>query len=503
MSDGKIRKIVILGGGSSGWMAASALIKSLGRFCSITLVESDEIGIVGVGEATIPPINLFNRFIGVSLDDLVQKTQATIKLGIEFQDWRHKGHAYFHPFGKYGSDMDGVSFLHYWLRFCSLGNDWDINRFNAETMAAREKKFDNIPTQNAPNIPINHAYQFDAFLYAAFLREHATNLGVKRVEGMVEKVKIDEVRGDIQALELKSGDTVEGDFFVDCSGFRALLINGALNTDYVDWSKYLICDRALAVGCEATNPILPYTRSTACKAGWQWRIPLQHRTGNGLVYSSEFMSDEEASEKLLSRIDANAIGQPRQVKFTTGHRSKFWNKNVVALGLSCGFLEPLESTSIHLVQSGLMRLLAYFPNDKSQIALLCKRYNEEMTAEFESVRDFIIAHYKITQRDDTPFWQYCRNMEIPQTLANRIEMFETAGLILDGQFDLFKETSWFAVMTGQGLWPKSHHSIANNLQADVLKQRLEFIRQQIQLRINSLPSHQDFLRQKNKQMVLK
>lgn len=497
MSDGKIRKIVILGGGSSGWMAASALAKSLGQYCNISLVESDEIGIVGVGEATIPPINLFNRFIGISLEDLVKNTQATIKLGIEFKDWRDKGHAYFHPFGKYGSDMDGVSFLQYWLRFCKEGNDWDINRFNVETMAAREKRFDNDPPQNAPTIPINHAFQFDAFLYAAFLRDHATKMGVKRIEGMVENVKVDGLTGNVSALELKNGNLVEGDFFIDCSGFRAILIGGTLNTEYVDWSKYLICDRALAVPCESVKPILPYTRSTAYESGWQWRIPLQHRTGNGYVYCSEFISDDEAKEKLLSRLDGNPQADTRLVKFKTGHRSKFWNKNVVALGLSCGFLEPLESTSIHLVQSALMRLMAYFPNDNSQIELLSDRFNDEMRAEFESVRDFIIAHYKVTERDDTPFWQYCKNMDIPDSLSQKLEMFENTGIVLEGQFELFKETSWFAVLTGQGLWPKAYHAIANNLPGEVLKSRFDFIRQQIQIRINSLPTHEAFLREKS------
>lgn len=488
-----IKNIVILGGGSSGWMAAACLAQALGENYSIKLVESDEIGIVGVGEATIPPINLFNRFIGITIDDLIRETQATIKLGIEFKNWRNNDHSYFHPFGKYGSDMDGISFLQYWLYFKELGNDWDINRLNAETMGARHCRFDNAPPKSGPNIPINHAYQFDAFLYAKFLRKHSEKKGVKRIEGMVQNIRQNQLNGNVEALELKDGQIIEGDFFIDCSGFRAILIDGALKTKYIDWSDYLICNRALAVPCETTKPILPYTRSTAYEAGWQWRIPLQHRTGNGYVYCNGFIDDDRAKSDLLSRLDGKQLAQPRLVKFTTGHREKFWNKNVVALGLSCGFLEPLESTSIHLVQSALIRLMAYFPADKSKIESLSKKFNQEMSAEFSSIRDFIIAHYKITEREDTPFWKHCKNMKIPESLQEKLNLFIETGLIIDNERELFKETSWFAVLTGQGLWPKSYHPLASKISIDELKNRMGIMRQQIQERIEALPKHDNFI----------
>lgn len=476
-------------------MAAAVLAKIFkASDHSITLVESDQIGTVGVGEATIPPINLFNHIIGVTMQDLLRETEATIKLGIEFRDWRKLGHSYFHPFGAFGASMNGIGFPQYWMRAESEGFDLQLSDFNIETSAAYQGKFDNRPPAEKTTPTINNAYHFDAFLYAAFLRRNAEKNGVRRIEGMVNEVHQHPLTGYITGFNLADGQLVEGDFFIDCSGFRGKLIEETLKTGFDDWSQWLPCNRAIAVGCERVDPLLPYTRSTARKAGWQWRIPLQHRTGNGYVYCDQYISEDEATHELLQNLDAPTVNEPRLIKFTTGHRRKTWNKNVVALGLAGGFMEPLESTSIHLVQGVLTRLLSYFPRATPVSDWAMDNFNTEVIAEFSGIRDFLVAHYSITERNDTPFWQYCANMPIPDSLKARLDAFENEGALNEAPFDLFKQTSWFAVLTGQGFMAKTYHPVADALPKDVLLGRMNDLRTLFGKRVASMPDHEQFIR---------
>ncbi len=500
--DKTIRNVVIVGGGTAGWMTAAALSKTFGETLSLTLVESDEIGTVGVGEATIPMIMLYNELLGFNEDEFIAETNATIKLGIEFVDWKQVGQSYFHPFGILGVDMDGIPFGHYWMRMLKMGGNPNFGLFNAETQAAYSGRFARTPPPYNTLPKINYAFQFDASLYAAFLRRFSEKRGVVRQEGKVVKVNQEALTGDITSLELENGRTIAGDFFIDCSGFRGLLIEQTLKTGYEDWSEWLPCNRAAAVPCEKVKnadgsdaPITPFTRATAREAGWQWRIPLQHRTGNGYVFCSEFISEDEACEKLLTRLDGKALRDPKVLRFTTGHRRKMWNKNVLALGLASGFLEPLESTSIHLVQVGISKLLTYFP--KAGINRhVADQYNEEMLWEYENVKDFLIAHYHITEREDTPFWKRNKYMNIPESLKARLDIFANTGQAAVQTRELFKETSWFAVLAGQGLLPKHHHPVADVISDDELKLRLAKIRTGITERVKGLPTHEAFI-QKN------
>ncbi len=495
MNSQRISNIVIVGGGTAGWMTAAMLSKSLGtQNYSITLVESEEIGTVGVGEATIPPILLFNEVLGLDEDEFIRETNATFKLGIEFVDWRKVGHTYFHPFGQLGVDMDGIGFNAFWLRMAAMGGNADFGRFNAETMAARENLFARTPKNDTSALPrINYAFQFDAAQYAAYLRRYSEKRGVVRVEGKISKVHQHPESGFIQSVELESGRIIKGDLFFDCSGFRGLLIEQTLQSGYEDWSQWLPCNRAAAVPCEkAPGPITPYTRSTSREAGWQWRIPLQHRTGNGYVFCSEFISEDEACEKLLTRLDAKPLKDPKVLRFVTGHRRKVWNKNVVALGLASGFLEPLESTSIHLVQSCLTRFISMMPRTEFRQAVI-DEYNRMVVADYINVKDFLIAHYKITEREDTPFWKHCKNMDIPDSLKARLEIFSNIGFANVTLTELFKETSWFAVLFGQGFFPKDYHPVADAISTDELKLRLSRVRTAITDRIATLPVHDDFI----------
>ncbi len=497
-----IRRIVIVGGGTAGWMAAALLSKSLGtRHHSITLVESDEIGTVGVGEATIPMIILFNDILGLNEDDFVRETKATFKLGIQFINWRQVGQSYFHPFGTYGVDMDGIHFTHFWQRFARTGAPTEYGRFNLETMAAAEGRFTRTPQaeSNSALPRLNYAFQFDAGLYAAFLRRYAEARGAVRTEGRVVDVSQDAQTGFVTGITLSDGRRVEGDLFLDCSGFGGLLIEKALNSGYEDWSQWLPCDRAVAVPCDRAVmangqpvPTTPYTQATAQEAGWQWRIPLQHRVGNGYVFSSAHVSEDEATRKLLSRLEGPPQRDPKVLRFTTGHRRSLWSKNVVAIGLSGGFLEPLESTSIHLIQVGLTKLVSYFPRDGFD-QHVTDQYNREVLADYTNVKDFLIAHYHVTERSDTSFWQYCKHMSVPDSLAARLEIFRHTGQANVTPVELFREASWFAVLTGQGLFPTSYHPVADTISEEELKSRLSRIRTNIQTRVHSLSSHDAFL----------
>ena len=491
----QLRDIVIVGGGTAGWMAAAAFAKVIGtQTHSITLIESEEIGTVGVGEATIPPIMQYNRLLEIEEDEFVRETNATFKLGIEFIDWRKTGSSYFHPFGLFGATIKGgVGFMNYWLRWVQSGGDPDFSRFIAEGMAAREGKFARMPASPDGQLPpINYAYQFDAATYAAYLRRYAERRGVVRREGRVVDAEQNSETGYIEAVKLADGSRVAGDFFIDCSGFRGLLIEGVLNAGFDDWSHWLPNNRAAAVPCRRVEDPTPFTRSTAREAGWQWRIPLQHRTGNGYVFCDAHISEDEASRLLLERLDGEPLTDPKILRFTAGKRRLGWVKNCLAVGLSSGFLEPLESTSIHLIQVAIMKLLELWPM-RTVNPILIDQYNRELDLVYDHVRDFIIAHYKVTDRDDTPFWQYCRNMTVPDSLAAKLELFRERGETRMAPGDLFSETSWFAVLYGQGLVPRSYHPIANALPADELQVVLAKVGAAIKQRVDSLPSHAAFI----------
>jgi len=493
----RVRDIVIVGGGTAGWMTAAALAKVAGtRNYTITLVESDEIGTVGVGEATIPPILLFNRLLGIDENEFIRETNATFKLGIEFVDWTRQGHSYMHPFGLFGADMNGVLFSHYWLRMVKAGGDPDNHRFVAEAGAAQMGRFMRTPpgARSGPGaMPgINYAFQFDAGLYARYLRLYAEKRGVVRTEGRVVDVTRDGESGFIRSVGLESGTAIAGDLFIDCSGFRGLLIEGALNAGYDDWTRWLPANRAVAVPCDRIEAPVPYTRATAREAGWQWRIPLQHRTGNGYVFSDAFISEDKATTALMSRLDAPAQAEPRVLRFVTGRRRKGWIGNCVAIGLASGFLEPLESTSIHLTQIAISKLLALFPGEGFDPAL-AERFNRDMDAQYEGVRDFIIAHYKLTERDDTPFWRHCRTMAVPDSLTAKLENFRSRGEVMVENHELFRETNWFPILYGQGLIPETYHPIADSMSDADLSMTLSRIRQGVQARVDSMPAHADYL----------
>ncbi|MEG3181322.1 tryptophan halogenase family protein [Sphingomonas sp. LT1P40] len=488
----RIGRVVIVGGGTAGWMAAAALARVLGpRGPSITLIESEAIGTIGVGEATIPPITLFNKLAGIDEDEFIRATQATFKLGIEFADWLRPGHHYLHSFGLYGADMNGIAFTHYLLRARHEGQAIDRDLYNAEAMAARDNRFARTPPGSPPTLPkINYAFQFDAGLYAGFLRLHAERMGVTRIEGQITGVASTGER--IDAVILADGQRIAGDLFIDCSGFRALLIEQELASGYVDWSEWLPCNRAVAMPSARLATVPPYTRATARAAGWQWRIPLQHRTGNGYVFCDAFLSEDEATADLIDQIEGEPTGEPRILRFTAGYRCRQWIGNCVSLGLASGFLEPLESTSIHLVQAGLAKLLALFPQGDCDPAL-ADRYNREMAVLYEGIRDFLVAHYVLTERDDTPFWRSRRSMTLPDTLTARLHNFRTRGEVGAGGMELFRDTNWFAILDGQGLAAADYHPVADAMPPELFEQRLRQIRAAIEQRVTGMPSHDDTL----------
>ncbi|MES1971333.1 MAG: tryptophan halogenase family protein [Pseudomonadota bacterium] len=488
-----IRSIIVAGGGSAGWMAAAALSAALvGTGCRIVVVESEEIGTVGVGEATIPPIQAFNRVLGIDEGEFVRATQGTFKLGIEFADWLRPGHRYFHPFGRYGDDFGMTPFHQQWLRARAQGDPTPLSAYSLTEAAAYLGRFDR-PPNNPRSVfsTYSYAYHFDAGLYAGFLRAYAEARGVTRLEGKIGGVALRTENGFVEALVLEDGRRLEADFFLDCTGFRALLIGGALGVGYRDWSNWLPCDRAIAVPSARMPDPPPYTRSTARPAGWQWRIPLQHRTGNGHVYCSRYMEDDTAERFLLEGLDTPATGDPRRLRFVTGQRAAAWSRNVVTLGLASGFLEPLESTSLHLVQSGITKLLAWFP-DRDFDPRVAAEYNRQVSREFESVRDFLVLHYKANARD-LPFWQACREIEIPDTLAEKIEMFRHSGRLIEREKDLFHEASWLAVMLGQGISPERYDTLADVIAPNEARAVLSGMRKVIAGTAAAMPGHAQFI----------
>lgn len=489
-----LSKIVIVGGGTAGWMTAAGLSHFLrGKGPRITLVESDDIGTIGVGEASIPTLTGFNQLLGIDEREFVARTQGTFKLGIEFVDWTRAGHRYFHPFGSFGQPLDICDFHHHWLRAHRNGSGHDLDDYCLNTVLMRGNRFA-APTREpgSPLSTVGHAYHFDAGLYARYLRAYAEQRGVVRVEGRIVGVDQAAETGFVTGVRLESGMVIEGDLFVDCSGFRGLLIEETLKAGYIDWTGLLPCNRAVAVASARTEPVLPYTRSTARDAGWQWRIPLRHRTGNGYVYSAEHIGDDEAAAVLLASLDGEALGEPRFLRFTTGRRAKAWVKNVVAIGLSAGFLEPLESTSIHLIQKGVLKLAKCLP-DMDFAPDLIDEYNRQTAFEYDDVRDFLCLHYKATERDDTSFWAYNRHNAVSDSLRHRMALFEQSGRIFVTEQELFKLPSWLSVMWHQGVRPRAYDPIADALPATDLARSLAFLRDTFAGAAAQQPGHSAFL----------
>ncbi len=492
----RMRDLVILGGGTAGWMAAAVLARGLGRGVRLTLVESAAIGTVGVGEATIPQIRHLNSFLGLDEAEFLKASAGTIKLGIRFEGWWRPAAGYIHAFSDIGVPAGLIGFHHYWLRARrQLGEDaaGDLWDHSLNAVAAGRDRF--APMERVGETPIagiRHAYHFDASRYAGLLRRHAESMGVHRIEGRVVGVERVTETGDIAALRLDDGRRVAGDFFIDCSGFRGLLIAGEMKAGFEDWSHWLPCDRAVAIGCEATRPFRPFTQAFACDAGWQWRIPLRHRTGNGHVYASDLIDDETAARALLDRLDGAAIGEPRVIRFRAGRRRAAWVGNCLALGLAAGFLEPLESTSIHLVQSGLQRFLEMWPARRPSSVLVAE-YNRRTAEEWEAIRDFLILHYHLNARPEGELWRACREMAIPDRLAHRIALFRESARLYPEPAELFTEMAWLQVMIGQGVMPRDHHPIADLMPADELASFLERIRIVIARAVAAMPTHDDFL----------
>ncbi|MBC7917595.1 MAG: tryptophan 7-halogenase [Rhodoferax sp.] len=494
MQNKPLKTIVIVGGGTAGWMTAMALSAAFQKSYTIRVIESDEIGIVGVGEATIPMIKLFNKTAGIDENDFMKRTQGTFKLGIEFVNWGKLGDRYMHAFGGIGRPLGAAKFEHYWMKMNAQGKAPYINEYSISNMAALANKF-MPPDPNTPNSPlgeITYAYHFDAGLYSKYLSEIGQSRGVLRTEGKIVRVSQCEGDGYVDAVIMENGERIEGDLFIDCSGFRGLLIEQTLKTGYEDWTHWLPCDRALAVPCESAAVLTPYTRSTAHRAGWQWRIPLQHRIGNGHVYSSKHMSDDEAAAILLANLDGKPLADPRPLKFTTGMRKKAWNKNVVAIGLSSGFMEPLESTSIHMVQSAIAQLIEYFP-DQGFNQTDIDEFNRYSRFHYETIRNFIILHYHQNQRTDSQFWKACAHMEVPELLKQKMNLFKARGRIVRLDNELFSEIGWLQVMLGQNLRPENYPVTVDLVSDAGMLEYMEGIRSLIARCVDVIPDHAAYI----------
>ena len=488
-----LRSIVIVGGGTAGWMTAAALSQVLGpNRCELTLIESDAIPTVGVGEATIPSLASFHQLLGIREADFVLATRATFKLAIEFRDWHALGDRFLHPFGLYGVGVDQALFQAYWLRGQARGRASPLEEWSVSGLAARQGRFGHPASRTPALSQLSYAYHFDALAYARYLRSHAEARGVRRIAATIADARVDE-RGMIEAVRLTDGRAVAGDFFVDCSGFHSLLLGQALKTGYIDWSKWLPCDRAVAVPCTHGADLSPCTRATAREAGWQWRIPLQHRVGNGYVYCSDHVSDDGAHSRLMESLEGSAIGEPRVLRFKAGRRSSAWVGNCLALGLAAGFLEPLESTSIHFIQTGIGRLLAHFP-DRDLDPAITAEYNRLTALEYERVRDFLVLHYSATRREDTPFWRECRSISGPESLAYKQEVFQRTGRIISGEGETFLPPSWLALFAGNRVWPDRYEPFPDLLPGAELDGRFGAMKQAIRSAVEMLPAHADFIR---------
>ena len=482
-----VRRIVIAGGGTAGWMVAAALSRTLGKLLDITLVESDEIGTVGVGEATIPTLVTFHRLLDINEQEFLKATQGTFKLGISFENWRDVGRNYIHSFGTTGRDHWSAGFQHFWLKGRERGLASDYGDYCLELRAQQENRFAHLPRGG-----MNYAFHIDASLYAKFLRKFSEGYGVRRVEGKIVEVLADRAQERIDGLRLDNGQLIEGDLFIDCTGFRALLIGQTLGAEWEDWSHWLFCDSAIALQTSQVGEPLPFTRSIARDAGWQWRIALQHRVGNGIVYGSRFTDEESARRTLLANIEGEKLTEPRLIRFRPGQRRNTWRGNCVAIGLSSGFLEPIESTSIHLIQRGVIRLLQMFPATGINPADIAE-YNLQTQHEIEHIRDFIVLHYHVTERTDTPFWRACREMAIPPSLQHRIDLFRDSARVFRVPNELFAENSWIQVMLGQGILPHQHHPSADLMDDAELSRFLDDIRRQIEDTVRQLPPHKAYV----------
>jgi len=490
----QIKRILIVGGGTAGWMTAALLGKLFQGLYEITLIESEEIGTVGVGEATIPAIKKYNELLEIDENDFVRRTQGSFKLGIEFVDWTRLGDAYFHSFGVIGQDLGWLRCHQYWLKMRPQGRAADFSAYSINSAAARANKFLRADPKMAesPIGHIAHAFQFDAGLYAKFLRSYAEARGVVRREGKVADVTLRGADGFVESVTMADGETIAADLFIDCSGFRGLIIEQAMQTGYESWTHWLPCDRAIAVPCARTEPFTPYTRATARTAGWQWRIPLQHRTGNGHVYSSAHISDEEAEAQLLANLDGAQLAEPNRLRFTTGKRRQIWNRNCVAIGLASGFLEPLESTSIHLIQSSVIRLVRLLPDGGFDPATIAE-FNRQTDFEYERIRDFIILHYKATERDDTSFWRQCRDLKVPDTLRRKIDLFAANGRVFREDDELFTEESWIQVFLGQGVIPRGYDPLVDIRPEAQVEEYLGNVQRVIAKCVAVMPSHAEFV----------
>ncbi|WP_438864708.1 tryptophan halogenase family protein [Neptunicella sp.] len=488
MNNAKINNVIIAGGGTAGWMCAAALSKLLGKNLNITLIESDDIPTVGVGEATIPTLLVFHKLLGINEAEFMAATNATFKLGIAFENWKDVEQDYIHSFGFLGQDCWAAGFQHFWLRGLKQNLVSELGDYIPEHLACREGRFAVLANQDK-----NYAFHLDAGLYAKFLRELAEKHGCQRVEGKIQQVNLREDNGHIQSLTLASGQQIDGDLFIDCTGFKGLLIEQALHTGYEDWSHLLPCDSAIAVQTTTINKPVPYTRSIAHDSGWQWRIPLQNRTGNGLVFCSRYLSDDDAKQLLLNNIEGELLNEPRVIKFRTGVRRKHWNKNCVAIGLSSGFIEPLESTSIHLIQQSIVRLMLMFPSNGINSAQV-DEFNQQTQTEIDNIKDFVILHYYLTDRTDSPFWRYCRSIPIPESLKHRMELFRQSAKALKQPNELFGETSWVQVMLGQGLMPEQYHPIVDLMSDEELQSFLKTVKDGVKRKVGKWPDHLDFIR---------
>ncbi len=494
MNDNRIRNVVIVGGGTAGWMAAASLAHYFAKTdLAITLVESSEIGTVGVGEATIPAIRDYYRSLGIDEFELMRATQATVKLGIEFKDWAERGVSFMHPFGLFGAPARDVPFHQYWLKLRACGDQTDLGAYSLAIALARANRFTRPhPKPDSPLSVFDWALHFDAALFARYLREYSLARGVVRLDRKVLEVNLRTGDGFIESITLNDGQRLAGDLFVDCTGFRGLLIEGALRSGYEDWTQWLPCDRAIAVPCTNVEPLTPYTRATALEAGWQWRIPLQHRMGNGHVFCSQFIDEDEAAHRLLDNLEGKPLAEPNVLRFTAGIRKKMWNKNCVSLGLASGFVEPLESTSISLIETGIEKLRRLFP-DKSFDPALEDEFNRTSRLEFERIRDFLIVHYRFSRRDDTPFWQHCRALPIPDALEHKLRLFKARGHLVRYEWETFLDPSWLAMYSGFGVLPEGYDPAADFFDGEELQRILAGMRAAITHAVSAAPTHAEFI----------
>ncbi|MCP5090768.1 MAG: tryptophan 7-halogenase [Gammaproteobacteria bacterium] len=495
MNEQTIEKLVVVGGGTAGWMSAALISRLFKGTLTVELVESDAIGTVGVGEATIPPIQVFNDLAGVDEQAFLRDTKATIKLAIEFQNWGAMGDRYLHGFGFVGRNVGAISFQHVYLKALAEGVAGPLSDYSLNNVAAAAGRFNRLAKiEDTPLPGLTYAYHFDASLYAQFLRKQCEAQGVNRREGRIQEVLLDSESGDVKGLKLEHGSEVNGDFFIDCSGFNSLIFDKSLGVEFDDWSEWLLCNRAIAVPSSSEPCSLrPYTQSIAHQAGWQWRIPLQHRTGNGHVFCDQFISEDEATQVLLDNLEGEQLRDPLSLRFTPGCRQKLWHRNCVALGLSSGFIEPLESTSIHLIQIGITNLLKVFPT-KGDNSAKAREYNRRMRYEYEAIRDFIILHYHQTSREDTHFWKYVKNMEIPKNLQEKMASFEESGHLYRIDDELFTEVGWLQVMLGQGIRPRQYNALADTLSTKQVEEHLQNLHTILKVTADKLQPYPEFLK---------